>query len=236
VSGTQLPVGEDKRVMVEAMFDGIAPGYDRVNRVISWGLDKRWRRRAVGALRLPPASRVVDLACGTGDLCDDLAAGGYRPVGFDVSAGMLASAHTAAPLVRSDVQELPLPDASVDGVTCGFALRNFTDLPRFLSECARVLRPGGRFAALDAAEPENPVVRAGHHVWFRRVVPWVGGRLSGDPAAYRYLPASTAYLPAGPALVQELAAAGFTGTERHTMMGGAVQLLTGTRLRCGVDA
>lgn len=226
-----LPVGDDKRVMVESMFDRIAPRYDRLNRVISLGLDQGWRRRTVETLALPAGARVIDLACGTGDLCDDLSAAGYRPVGFDVSAGMLASAHTSAPLVRSDVLVLPVPDASVDGITCGFALRNFTDLPTFFAECARVLRSGGRFAALDAAEPENPVVRMGHHVWFRRIVPWIGGRLSGNPAAYRYLPASTAYLPPGPALVGELRGAGFTSVGRRTMMGGAVQLLTGTRVR-----
>ena len=231
-----LPVGEDKRVMVESMFDGIAPRYDRLNRVISLGFDQGWRRRTVAALALPTGARVIDLACGTGDLCDDLTAAGYRPTGFDVSAGMLASAHTAAPLVRSDVLVLPIPPASVDGATCGFALRNFVDLPTFFAECARVLRPGGRFAALDAAEPEHAVVRVGHNIWFRKVVPWIGGRLSGDRAAYRYLPASTAYLPPGPALIRELRDAGFTDVGRHTMMGGAVQLLTGTRVAPEPDA
>jgi demethylmenaquinone methyltransferase/2-methoxy-6-polyprenyl-1,4-benzoquinol methylase len=230
MSGTPvLPVGDDKRVMVESMFDDIAPRYDRLNRVISLGLDQGWRRRTVATLGLLRGARVVDLACGTGDLCNDLLAVGYQPLGFDVSTGMLASAHTTAPLVRSDVLVLPLADASVDGVTCGFALRNFTDLPMFFAECARVLRPGGRFAALDAAEPERSVVRAGHNLWFRKLVPWIGGRLSGNPAAYRYLPASTAYLPPGPALIGELHDAGFTDIGRRTMMGGAVQLLTGTR-------
>jgi demethylmenaquinone methyltransferase / 2-methoxy-6-polyprenyl-1,4-benzoquinol methylase len=226
-----LPVGDDKRVMVESMFDGIAPRYDRVNRIISLGLDKGWRRRTVHALGLEPGSRVIDLACGTGDLCADLVAAGYGAVGFDVSAGMLEAAHASAPLVRSDVLVLPVPDGSVDGVTCGFALRNFTDLPSFFAECARVLRPGGRFAALDAAEPDNTVIRAGHHLWFRKVVPWIGARLSNDAAAYRYLPASTAYLPPGPVLLDELRDAGFTAAVRRTMMGGAVQLLTGTRVR-----
>jgi demethylmenaquinone methyltransferase/2-methoxy-6-polyprenyl-1,4-benzoquinol methylase len=224
-----LPVGDDKRVMVESMFDGIAPRYDRLNRVISLGLDKGWRRRTVRALDLSTGARVLDLACGTGDLCDVLAATGLRPIGLDVSAGMLAAAHTRAPLVRSDVLLLPVADASVDGVTCGFALRNFTDLPTFFAECARVLRPGGRLAALDAAEPENAVIRMGHHVWFRRLVPWIGGRLSGNREAYRYLPASTAYLPPGPALVAQVEATGFTRVDRRTMMSGSVQLLTATR-------
>jgi demethylmenaquinone methyltransferase/2-methoxy-6-polyprenyl-1,4-benzoquinol methylase len=225
-----LPVGDEKRVMVESMFDGVAPRYDRVNRLISLGLDQGWRRRTVAGLELRAGSRVVDLACGTGDLCDDLRDAGHRPFGFDVSAGMLAAAHTAAPLVRSDVLVLPVPDGSVDGVTCGFALRNFVDLPKFFAECARVLRPGGRIAALDAAEPEHPVMRVGNAIWFRRIVPWIGARLSDNPDAYRYLPASTAYLPPGPELLDQLRAAGFGAATRRTMMGGSVQLLTGTRV------
>ncbi len=224
-----LPVGDDKRVMVESMFDGVAPRYDRLNRVISLGFDKGWRRQTVRALAAPSGARVLDLACGTGDLCDDLAAAGLRPIGFDMSAGMLAAAHTAAPLVRSDVLVLPVPDGSVDAVTCGFALRNFTDLPTFFAECSRVLRPGGRFAALDAAEPEQALMRMGNNIWFRRIVPWIGGRFSSNPAAYRYLPASTAYLPPGAALIGQLRSAGFSSVARRTMMGGSVQLLTGTR-------
>jgi demethylmenaquinone methyltransferase/2-methoxy-6-polyprenyl-1,4-benzoquinol methylase len=224
-----LPVGHEKRVMVESMFDGVAPRYDRLNRVISLGLDQGWRRQTVATLALPADSRVIDLACGTGDLCDDLRAAGYRPFGFDVSAGMLAATHTTAPLVRSDVLVLPVPDSSVDGVTCGFALRNFVDLPTFFTECARVLRPGGRIAALDAAEPENPVMRVGNALWFRRIVPWIGARFSDTPDAYRYLPASTAYLPPGPELMGLVRDAGFEALDRRTMMGGSVQLLTGTR-------
>lgn len=215
--------------MVETMFDDIAPRYDRVNRIISLGFDRAWRRRTVGSLGLSSGARVLDVACGTGDLCGDLAAAGYRPIGCDLSAGMLAAAHTLAPLVRADALVLPIPLDAVDGVVCGFALRNFVDLAEFFDECARVLRPGGRLAALDAAQPEHRLVRVGHDVWFRRVVPWVGARLSGEAEAYRYLPDSTAYLPEPALLVEMLAEAGFSGVERVTMMGGAVALLTGTR-------
>ena len=224
-----MPEGASKRVMVESMFDTVAPSYDRVNRVISLGFDRGWRRKTVATLELDRGARVIDLACGTGDLCEDLATAGYRPFGFDLSAGMLAARHTATPLVRADALVLPLADRSIDGVTCGFALRNFTDLANFFAECARVLPPGGRFAMLDAAEPEQPLMRMGHHVWFRKVVPWIGGRLSDAPAAYRYLPASTAYLPKPDDLVGLATGAGFGGVERRTFMGGSVQLLTGTR-------
>ncbi len=223
-----LPSGDEKRVVVEEMFDRIAPRYERVNRVISFGQDVRWRRRTLGELALRPGSTVADLACGTGDLCRSLAAAGHRVVGFDFSAGMLAAARAGSPLVRADVLVLPVPAATLDGITCGFALRNFTALEPFLDECARVLRPGGRLALLDAAEPRNVIMRAGHDLWFRRLVPRIGAALS-DASAYRYLPASTAYLPEAATLVAMVAAAGFAGVSRVTMTGGAVQLITGTR-------
>jgi demethylmenaquinone methyltransferase/2-methoxy-6-polyprenyl-1,4-benzoquinol methylase len=223
-----LPSGDEKRVAVEEMFDRIAPRYERVNRVISFGQDARWRRRTLVELAVPPGSTVADLACGTGDLCRSLAAAGHRVVGFDFSAGMLAAAHAGSPLVRADVLGLPVPTAALDGVTCGFALRNFTALEPFLDECARVLRTGGRIALLDAAEPSNVIMRTGHDLWFRRLVPRIGAALS-DASAYRYLPASTAYLPDAAALVAMIAAAGFTDVSRVTMTGGAVQLITGTR-------
>jgi demethylmenaquinone methyltransferase/2-methoxy-6-polyprenyl-1,4-benzoquinol methylase len=224
-----LPEGPDKRIAVEKMFDRVAPGYDRMNRIISLGRDTRWRRRTVAALGLPRGSLVLDLACGTGDLCRDLAEAGYRAFGVDFSAGMLASARTAAPLVRGDAEALPLHDRAVDGVVCGFALRNFVDVGTVFDECARILRPGGRFAALDAAVPERVIMRAGNTVWFRGAVPLLGRFLARDADAYRYLPRSTAYLPPPGALLDELHAAGFAGAARHTMTGGSVQLITGTR-------
>lgn len=224
-----LPEGDRKHREVQAMFDRIAPRYDRVNRVISMGQDRRWRRKTVGALGLAPGATVLDLACGTGDLCNDLRAAGHHAIGMDFSEGMLSAARTAAPLVRADALRLPAPDASVDGIVTGFALRNFTDLPTFFFECARVLCAGGRLAALDAAEPESAMMRAGHALWFRRIVPLVGSALGRDPGAYRYLPRSTEYLPAPGALVECLRRAGFDQVERETFTGGAVQLITGTR-------
>ncbi len=230
-SDRNLPEGAEKRRAVEDMFDRVAPRYDRMNRVISLGLDRRWRRRTVVALDLAKGSRVLDLACGTGDLCRDLDAAGNRPIGVDVSEGMLrvGAPHVAAPLVRGDAEQLPFTAGGFDGVICGFALRNFVELTTVFAECARVLRAGGRFAALDAAVPANPVLRAGNAVWFRGAVPLLGRVLARDADAYRYLPRSTAYLPEGDALVEQLTSAGFTDVARHTMTGGSVQLLTGTR-------
>lgn len=223
-----LPRGNEKRAAVESMFDRIAPRYERVNRVISLGLDRAWRRRALTELTLPTGSGVLDVACGTGDLCRELRASGLHPVGLDLSAGMLAVARTDAPLVRADVLTLPVADGTVDGVTCGFALRNFTEIAPFFAECARVLRPGGRLVVLDAAEPRGTLARLGHDLWFRRVVPRLGAMLS-DGAAYRYLPASTAYLPPPSELCTLLRDAGFSEVRRVTMTGGVVQLLSGTR-------
>jgi demethylmenaquinone methyltransferase / 2-methoxy-6-polyprenyl-1,4-benzoquinol methylase len=224
-----LPEGDDKHRAVEAMFDRIAPRYDRLNRIISLGQDRRWRRQTVGALRLAPGATVLDLGCGTGDLCDVVAGAGYAPIGVDFSAGMLAAAHTRVPLARADALALPVPDASADGVVSGFALRNFVDLDRFFQECARVLRPGGRLAALDTAEPAGPVLRAGHNLWFRRVVPFVGATLAHDAEAYDYLPRSAAYLPPPGDLLALVEATGFAAVARRTFTAGAVQLITGTR-------
>ena len=213
---------------VDRMFDTIAPRYDLLNRLLTFGMDVGWRRRAVRSLALAPGSVVLDLACGTGDLCRELAAAGLRPLGVDRSQGMLAAARTEAALVRGDGLCLPVPDGRVDGVVCGFALRNFVGLEPFFAECARVLRPGGRLALLEVSQPANPLLRAGHTVYFGRVVPLVGGLLS-DRAAYRYLPKSLAYLPGDAAIVRLLAGAGFPDARRQPLSVGIAQLLTGTR-------
>jgi demethylmenaquinone methyltransferase / 2-methoxy-6-polyprenyl-1,4-benzoquinol methylase len=224
-----LPEGATKRAAVEGMFDRVAPRYDRMNRIISLGLDQRWRRRTVEALHLGSRARVLDLACGTGDLCRDVAAHGADVVGIDYSAGMLAVARTEAPLVRGDAAALPLRSGAFDGITCGFALRNFVDLATVFAECARVLRVGGRLAALDATVPTNPIMRAGNAVWFRGAVPLLGRVIGHDGEAYRYLPKSTAYLPPIGDLLAIVRGAGFTDVEHSALMGGSVLLLTATR-------
>ena len=132
-----LPQGDDKVVAVRQMFDSIAPRYDMVNRIMTFRLDVRWRRKAVRSLDLPPASRVLDLASGTGDLCIDLTTAGYQPLSVDLSFGMLAADRSGSPRAQADILRLPFPDASVDGATCGFALRNLVDLPAFFAEIGR---------------------------------------------------------------------------------------------------
>jgi demethylmenaquinone methyltransferase/2-methoxy-6-polyprenyl-1,4-benzoquinol methylase len=229
VDAAPLPQGDEKVRAVRAMFDAIAPRYDLVNRIMTFRMDVGWRRRTVRALTgLAPKAMVLDLACGTGDLCDELARAGHVPIGVDLSFGMLSSAHTAAPLVEGDALRLPVHDASVDGVTCGFALRNFVALEPFLASVARVVRPQGRIALLEVATPANRLMRWGHSVYFGHVVPRIGALLS-DGAAYRYLPQSVAYLPATEELLAMVRAAGFADVRRELLSGGIAQLISGTR-------
>jgi demethylmenaquinone methyltransferase / 2-methoxy-6-polyprenyl-1,4-benzoquinol methylase len=227
-----LPEGDEKVRAVRSMFDAIAPRYDLVNRVMTFRMDVGWRRRTVRDLRLGPGSLVADLACGTGDFCRELEAQDLTPIGFDLSFGMLANARTGAPLAEADILRLPLPDASLDGITCGFALRNLVELGAFFTELGRVVRPGGRIAILEVAQPPNPVLRWGHGIYFGKVVPMVGGLLS-DPGAYRYLPKSVAYLPEPDQMLATLADAGFVQVERTLLSTGISQLITATRTKPG---
>ena len=224
-----LPEGEAKATAMRSMFDAIAPRYDLVNRIMTFRLDVQWRRRTVRRLDLPDGSVVLDLACGTGDLCRDLERAGLAPIGMDLSWGMLAAARTGAPLVHGDALRLPVADGAADGVTCGFALRNLTSLEPFFAELARALRPGGRIAVLEVDSPSNPLLRLGHGLYFGRVVPFIGGLLS-DRDAYRYLPRSVAYLPSEEDLLTTIASAGFVDVAKERCSGGIAQLLTATRV------
>lgn len=223
-----LPEGDEKVRAVRTMFDTIAPRYDLVNRIMTFRLDTRWRRRAVRTLSLPPGSTVIDLASGTGDLCIDLRRANLHPISFDLSFGMLNADRSGEPRAQADILRLPLANASVDGATCGFALRNLVDLHAFFTELARVVRPGGRIALLDVGIPHNPIVRFGNNIYFGRVVPRIGALLS-DKAAYRYLPKSVAYLPDRARLLEMLRSAGFSDAQHHQLSGGLTQLLSATR-------
>jgi demethylmenaquinone methyltransferase/2-methoxy-6-polyprenyl-1,4-benzoquinol methylase len=225
---TPLPEGDAKVRAVRSMFDAIAPRYGLLNTLLTFGMDRGWRRRAVATLQLPTGSSVLDVACGPGELCVVLQGAGYRPIGLDLSKGMLDHATTTAPLVHGDGLHLPFPTDSLDGAVSGFALRNVADLPLLWAELARVVRPGGRIALLEVAEPEQPILKAGHGLYFGHVVPRVGALLS-DGAAYAYLPRSVAYLPPPPVMLEQLRAAGFTSVQRRLLSVGITQLITGTR-------
>jgi demethylmenaquinone methyltransferase/2-methoxy-6-polyprenyl-1,4-benzoquinol methylase len=228
MTAPDLPQGEEKARSVRRMFDSIAGRYDLVNRVMTLGMDVGWRRRTVAALRLPGGALVADLACGTGDLCSELVRSGYRAIGLDFSFGMLAKATTRVPLAQADVLRLPIPDGGLDGTTCGFAMRNVTDIGAFFAEVARVVRIGGRAAFLETGRPDGRLLRAGHGVYFGKVVPLIGGALS-DREAYSYLPRSMEYLPPSAELVSMFRGAGFEDVARTALGAGAAQLLVGTR-------
>lgn len=223
-----LPEGQEKVRAVQEMFDTIAPRYDLVNRIMTFRLDTRWRRKAVRLLNLPSGSTVLDLASGTGDLCIDLRRVGIRPLSMDLSYGMLAADRSGSPRSQADILNLPVADHSVDGATCGFALRNLVDLAAFFNELGRVVRPGGRIALLDVGIPHNPLVRFGNGIYFGKVVPKIGGWLS-DPAAYRYLPKSVAYLPPRDEMLTLLRDAGFSDAKHLQLSGGITQLMLGTK-------
>ena len=221
-----LPEGEKKRQAVRQMFDSIAPRYDVMNKAMTFGLDSYWRRRALSLARLEAGATVLDLACGTGDFARLLASRQMEAIGLDYSGGMLARARTArASLCEGDAASMPFRDGSFDGLVSGFALRNFSDLAGTFAEIARVLRPAGRLALLEVAEPKLPLLRQVHGIWFNSVVPRLGA-FSSDPAAYGYLPKSVAYLPPPAAMLEMLEQAGFYATRRHLLTGGVVQVLT----------
>ena len=224
----ELPQGDAKAKVVQNMFDAIAPRYDMVNRIMTFRLDTRWRKIAVRKLALSKGARVLDLASGTGDLCVDLRKVGLTPLSFDMSFGMLAADHSKAPRVQADILRLPIATQSVDGVTCGFALRNLVDLNVFFHEIARVTKSGGRIALLDVSTPTNPLIRWGNSVYFGKVVPRIGGLLS-NRAAYNYLPKSVAYLPSPEQLVTMLQNAGFEHVRHEQLSGGLTQLMHATK-------
>ena|SRR5690349_18428215 len=224
-----LPEGEEKVHAVGAMFDAIAPRYDRVNRIMTFRMDVGWRRKTLDSLQLQKGAKVLDIAAGTGDLCREMEHRGLAPVALDLSAGMLANARTGAPRVQADARFLAIGTGAMDGVTCGFALRNFVELDKCLVEMARVLRPDGSLALLDVSAPTNPLLRMGHSVYFGRVVPVIGRLFGSDAAAYQYLPRSVAYLPPPPELLAMIERAGFTNVARRQLSGGIAQLITARR-------
>jgi demethylmenaquinone methyltransferase/2-methoxy-6-polyprenyl-1,4-benzoquinol methylase len=210
------------------MFDRIAPVYDAMNRVMTMGLDLRWRRLAAESV-VRPGDRVLDGACGTGDLAvADKRAGAGHVVGLDFSERMLERARKKAPLewMQGDLLALPFDDASFDAMTVGFGVRNVADLPLALAEARRVLRPGGRLAILEITQPRGPL-RVFFHVWFEKVVPLLGKVLPGG-AAYSYLPASVRRFPDAERLAELMREAGFGDVRFRLLAGSIVALHTGT--------
>jgi demethylmenaquinone methyltransferase / 2-methoxy-6-polyprenyl-1,4-benzoquinol methylase len=222
-SGTLAPE------QVRSMFERIAPVYDLMNRAMTLGLDRKWRRLAAEAV-VRPGDRVLDACCGTGDLALADARAGGRVTGVDFSTEMLARAERKAPefqWVQADAAALPFDDESFEAVTVGFGIRNLADLEAGLAELARVLVPGGRLGCLEITRPRG-VLRPFFRLWFDGLVPVAGKFLRGG-AAYSYLPASVRRFPGPEDLADAMRRAGFTDVGWRLLGGGIVALHVGRR-------
>jgi demethylmenaquinone methyltransferase/2-methoxy-6-polyprenyl-1,4-benzoquinol methylase len=228
-----------KGAYVRDMFAAIAPRYDRANRVLTAGVDEAWRRRAVAELAAPPGGRIVDLCCGTGDLVFHLIKTdpSLEVVGVDFTPPMLDGARARAKredrtghaeFVEGDVTRLPFADASFDGATMGFSMRNVVDVVATLQEARRVLRPGTRFVNLDVTKPANPLVRRVFGLYFYGIVPLVGGIVGGSKTAYRYLPNSLTNFPDADGLAERFRLAGFSDVRTIRLGFGAIAIHVGT--------
>lgn len=214
---------------VRSMFDRIAPVYDLMNRLMTAGLDQRWRRLTVSAV-VSPGDRVLDACCGTGDLALAASRAGATVTGLDFAEGMLERARrksAAVEWVRGDVLSLPFPEGAFDAATVGFGIRNVDDLGAGLRELARVLRPGGRLGILEITRPRG-ALRPFFRLWFELLVP-LAGRLLPGGRAYTYLPASVRRFPGPEDLAELMRQAGFTGIAYRRLAGGIVALHTGER-------
>ena len=217
------------------MFEAVAPRYDRMNRILSVGLDQGWRRDALRELDCAPGSRILDLCCGTGDLAL-LLPRGLRPVGCDLTPVMLeiaaakaARRQTRLPGVAGDAMRLPFGDGAFDAAVVGFGIRNFPELGQGLAEIHRVLVPGARLVILEFSRPEGRLVRLGHGAWLRIAVPALARLAASGTEPYGYLRDSILGFPDARSLVRTLAAAGFTDVGYRHLALGTVAIHSGRR-------
>jgi demethylmenaquinone methyltransferase / 2-methoxy-6-polyprenyl-1,4-benzoquinol methylase len=231
--------GRDKRAYVRAMFSDIAPRYDLLNHLLSFNVDRRWRLRAIRALQWErrPDGEYLDLCAGTLDVAAEIA----RHANF---RGRVVAADFAEPMLRAgaakvrglrvhpvtaDALALPLAAASCAGAIVAFGVRNLTNLDAGLREVARVLAPGARFVILEFSTPTSAIIRAGYHLYFHRVLPRIGGMISGNGGAYRYLPESVSRFPTPPQLADRLRAAEFRDVEWTSLTLGIAAIHVGVR-------
>ena len=223
----------DKALYVREMFAEIAPRYDATNKLLTAGADEGWRKRAVAELAAPHGGRVLDLCCGTGDLAFHLVRTDptLEVTGTDFCTPMLDGARSRAAredrggrttFIEGDVMALPFTDASFDGATMGFSMRNVVDIVATLREARRVLKPGARFVNLDVSKAPNPLFRRLFNLYFYRLVPLVGGLVGGSKAAYTYLPNSLTNYPDADELAARFRSAGFSDVRYLRLGGGAI--------------
>lgn len=235
----QRPPDGDKGTFVREMFARIAPRYDTANRVLTAGMDERWRKRAISILQAPHDGTILDLCCGTGDVVFHLLRTdpSLHVTGIDFCAPMLDGARARAPkeahgdasFVEGDVMALPFEDGSFDGATMGFSLRNVVDIDHVLKEIRRVLRPGARFVNLDVSKAPNALWKRMFDLYFYKMVPIVGGLVGGSKQAYTYLPNSLTHHPNAEELRDRFVRAGFAEAGFERLMGGAIAIHYGTR-------
>jgi demethylmenaquinone methyltransferase/2-methoxy-6-polyprenyl-1,4-benzoquinol methylase len=230
-----------KKEKVQQMFDNIAPTYDKLNHIMSLSVDKLWRRHALKEIVDGTPQRILDVACGTGDSTISIAraaAEGTKVTGADISEGMMAlvleKAGKAGVKDRIDLQvadgeALPYEDGTFDRVTCAFGIRNFEHKEKGLAEFRRVLKPGGKAVILELSVPQNRVIRWVYDLYFLHILPWVGGSISGDKAAYKYLPASVHNFPAPNDFCAMMEAAGFRSVRCKTFTLGLCRMFVGER-------
>ncbi len=232
------PAG-DKGAFVREMFARIAPRYDAANRVLTGGMDERWRKRAIALLAAPRAGRVVDLCCGTGDVVFHLLRTDptLRVDAVDFCAPMLQCARERAVkeargnarFVEGDVMSLPFDDDTFDGATMGFSMRNVVSIDDVLRETLRVLRPGARFVNLDVSKASNRFWKRAFDVYFYGIVPLIGGIVGGSKQAYSYLPNSLTHHPDAEHLRERFTRAGFANAGFVRLMGGSIAIHYGTK-------
>ena len=244
------PYGDQrgKKEQVEAMFDNIAPAYDRLNDIMSFGVARAWRRAAVRRVRRTVAghgiengaAQILDLATGTGDMAVKMALKmpGAHITGADLSEGMLALARHKAEKTgcsgrvefhKAEAEQLPFSDGEFDAVTVAFGVRNFGDIPQGLREIQRVLRPGGRVFILEFSTPRGKIFGGAYRFYFHRVLPLIGGGISSDRAAYSYLPGSVEEFPAPERFVQMMEEAGFSQCRAEKFTGGVAYIYSGVK-------